>query len=143
VTFAEQPNARRLGFVVFLIAHGTVHAGIWALPRPQGQQRPFDPSGSWLMGSEQSFAALLAIAATVLLVAGGIFLWAQVPWWRPLAVMGLAVSFVLMSLFFNPWFLPIQVVNAALIVGVLRSSWPLTSTVSKDRVSPSRVLVRP
>lgn len=143
MTFTEQPKVRRFGLVVFLIAHGTVHAGIWALPRPQGQQRPFDPSGSWLMGSEQSRAALLAIAATVLLVAGGSFLWAQVTWWRPLTVIGLAVSFVLMSLFFNPWFLPIQVVNAALIVGILRWSWPLTSTASKDRATPYGVLARP
>lgn len=121
-------TVRRFGFLAFLIAHGAVHAGVWALPRPPGQERPFDPSESWLLGSQQSLATLLALSAAVLLVAAGSFLWAQFPSWRPLAVMGLAVSFVLMSLFFNPWFLPIQVVNAGLIARVLRS-WPSKATV--------------
>ena len=132
---------QRFGFVGFLIAHGIAHVGIWAFPRPSGQQRPFDPSVSWLLGSEESLAALLAIGAAVLLVAGGSLLWAGVPWWRPLAVLGLAVSFVLMSLFFNPWFLPIQVVNGGLIAGVLRGSWPATSIVVPGRsATHSRVL---
>lgn len=131
---------RRFGFVGFLIAHGAVHAGIWALPRPPGLERPFDPSESWLLGSEESLAAVLALSAAVLLVAAGSFLSAQVPWWRPLAVMGLAVSFVLMSLFFNLWFLPIQVVNAGLIVRILRS-WPLNAlVVSRGGASHSGLL---
>lgn len=43
-------------------------------------------------------------------------------------VAGLAVSLGLMILFFNPWFLPIQIVNAGL-VGILWLSWPSESMV--------------
>ena len=127
---------QRFAWIVFLMAHGIVHAGIWALPRPAGQERPFDPSQSWLSGSQQSLAAWLALCAAVLLVAAGSFLWAEVPSWRPLAVTGLAVSFLLMSLFFNPWFLPIQVLNAVLIVGLVKLWWPPKATnIRTSRVS--------
>lgn len=72
---------------------------------------------------------MLALAATVLLVAAGSFLWAQVPLWRLLAASGLVVSIGLMILYFNPSFLPIQIVNASLMVGILWSSWPSESMV--------------
>ena len=147
MTVSEHPKLvatmRRFGLVVFLIAHGIVHAGIWALPRPPGQERPFDPSESWLLGSQESLATWLALSTAVLLVAAGSLLWAQVPWWRHMAVTGLADSFVLMSLFFNPWFLPIQVVNAATVVVVLAGSWPSTSFVrSKGGATDPHVFAR-
>ena len=147
MTVSEHPKlvaaVRRFGFAGFLIAHGLVHAGIWALPRPPGQERPFDPSESWLLGSQHSLATFLALSAAVLLVAAGSLLWAHVPWWRPLAVTGLAISLVLMGVFFNPWFLPIQTVNAGLIVGVLAWSWPATSFVrSKGGATRSHVFAR-
>ena len=41
-----------------------------------------------------------------------------------MAVAGLAVSFVLMFLFFHPWFIPIQVINAALIIALVWLDWP-------------------
>jgi hypothetical protein len=67
--------------------------------------------------------------AGVALVAAGIGLWASAEWWRPVAVAGLAVSFGLMVLFFTPWFVPIQVLNAALIVGLLWLDWPSRAMV--------------
>jgi hypothetical protein len=48
----------------------------------------------------------------------------QAEWWRPVAVIGLAVSFALMVLYFNPWYLFIEAVNAGLIVGILWLDWP-------------------
>ena len=137
-------TARRFGLFGFLIAYGVVHAGIWVPSRPAEQQRPFDPSESWLLGSQQTLAAGLAISAAVLLIAGGTSLWAQAPWSRTLAVMGLVVSVVLMSLFFNPFFLPIQGLNAGLIVRVLRGR-PDQSGLSLPEMGAlqSRVLARP
>ena len=40
----------RFVFIGFLIAHGVIHAAIWALPKPAGQQAPFDPAHSWVLG---------------------------------------------------------------------------------------------
>ena len=46
-----------------------------------------------------------------------------------MAVAGLAVSFVLMVVYFNPWFTFIEVVNAGLIVGLVWLDWPTESMV--------------
>jgi hypothetical protein len=59
----------------------------------------------------------------------GIALLAQGGWWRPTAVVGLAVSTVLLVLYFNRWYLFILAVNLALIVGIAGLDWPSTSTV--------------
>jgi hypothetical protein len=72
---------------------------------------------------------ILAITAAAFLVGAGIGLWAHADWWRTVAVVGLAVSFGLMVLFFHAWFLPIQAVNAALIVALVWLDWPSTSMV--------------
>ena len=53
----------RLLFIGFLIAHGLVHLAIWLLPRPSDQEAPFDPDHSWLLGDQQTVAALLAVTA--------------------------------------------------------------------------------
>jgi hypothetical protein len=50
-------------------------------------------------------------------------------WWRVITVTGLAVSFLLMVLFFQTWFIPIQVINAALIVALLWLDWPSEALV--------------
>lgn len=119
----------RLLFIAFLIAHGGVHVTIWATPKPKDQDVPFDPSHSWLFGRQRALAMVLALAAAGLLVAAGIGLWADAAWWRAVAVVGLAGSFGLMILFFNPWFLFIEAVNAGLIVGLLWLDWPSKAMV--------------
>jgi len=119
----------RFLFIAFLLAHSGIHAAIWATPKPKDQSVPFDPSHSWLLGSHRGLAMALALAAAGLLVAAGIGLWAHAPWWRSVALAGLGVSFGLMVLYFNPWFLFIQAVNAALIVGLLWLAWPSKTMV--------------
>jgi hypothetical protein len=119
----------RFLFIAFLIAHGGIHVAIWATPKPKDQNVPFDASRSWLLGNQRALAMVLALAAAALLVTAGLGLWAHAGWWRPVAVMGLAVSFGLMILFFTPWVLPIQAVNAILIVALLWLDWPSRSMV--------------
>jgi hypothetical protein len=119
----------RFLFIAFLIAHGGIHVAIWATPKPKDPPPPFDPSHSWVLGDRRGVALVLALVAGVALVAAGIGLWASAEWWRPVAVAGLAVSFGLMVLFFTPWFVPIQVLNAALIVGLLWLDWPSRAMV--------------
>jgi sulfite exporter TauE/SafE len=74
-------------------------------------------------------ARVAALAATVLLIAAGLGLWADADWWRPAAVAGLATSLGLMIVYFDRWFLFIEAVNAALIVGILWLSWPSPAMV--------------
>jgi lysylphosphatidylglycerol synthetase-like protein (DUF2156 family) len=119
----------RFLFIAFLIAHGGIHAAIWATPRSKDQNVAFEASHSWLLGNQRGLAMALALVAAVLLVAAGIGLWADAGWWRLVTVAGLATSFGLMVLYFHPWFLFIQAVNAGLIVGVLWLDWPTKSMV--------------
>lgn len=119
----------RFLFIAFLIAHAGIHAAMWATPAPKDPKAPFDAADSWLIGTQRGVALFLALAAAALLVAAGIGLWAHAEWWRPVAVGGLAVSFGLMVLYFNPWFLFIQAVNAGLLVGLIWLDWPSNTMV--------------
>ncbi|HUF59852.1 MAG TPA: hypothetical protein VMR89_10300 [Actinomycetota bacterium] len=119
----------RFIFIGFLIAHGLVHLAIWLMPKPADQNAPFDPDRSWLLGDQRTVAMLLAVTAAVLLVAGGLGLWGHAGWWRSVTAVGLAASFSLMVVYFNPWYLFIEGVNAALIVGIVWLTWPSKTMV--------------
>lgn len=119
----------RFVFIGFLIAHGLVHLAIWLMPMPAGQKAPFDPDHSWLLGDRKTVAVLLAVTAAVLLVGAGLGLWATAGWWRGIAVVGLVTSFSLMVAYFTPWYLFIEGVNAALIVGIVWLTWPSKTMV--------------
>jgi hypothetical protein len=117
----------RFLFIAFLIVHAGIHLAIWlSPPRPDAA---FDPNSSWLLGSQRGLAVTLAVIAAALLVVGGVGLWMEGSWWRVISVTGLAVSFLLMVLFFQTWFIPIQVINAALIVALLWLDWPSEAMV--------------
>jgi hypothetical protein len=119
----------RVLFIGFLIAHGLVHLAIWSIPTPADQKAPFEPDHSWLLGDRKTVAALLAVTAAVLLVGAGLGLWASAGWWRSVAVVGLLTSFGLMVVYFNHWYLFIEGVNAALIVGIVWLAWPSKAMV--------------
>jgi len=114
----------RLIFIAFLLAHSLIHVAIWATPAASAPDAPFDASESWLLGSQRSLAMIVALAAAGLLATAGVGLWAHADWWRVIAVIGLGVSLGLMILWFNPWFTPIEIVNASLIVGITLYAWP-------------------
>ena len=118
-TDGELATMWRIVFIAFFLAHGGIHLAIWATPTPKEANVPFDPTQSWLVGSQRGLAMLLALAAAGFLVAAGVGLWIGGPWWRTIAVAGLASSLVLMILFSHTWFLPIQVVNAGLLIRLL------------------------
>lgn len=117
----------RVLFIAFLMAHGGVHLAIWL--SPIDANAPFNANRSWLFGDRRGAAITLALVAAAFLVAAGVGLWIGGPWWRPIAIAGLSVSFLLMVLFFHPWFIPIQVINAGLIVALLWLDWPSEAMV--------------
>jgi hypothetical protein len=118
-------------FIAFLVAHGLVHLFMWVwVPKPEpGKEPPFDASYSWLLGNQKGVAATVAMATAAILIVAGIALWAEADWWRAAAVLGLAVSFGLMVVYFTPWFLFIEGVNAALFVSIVSLSWPSKTMV--------------
>ena len=117
----------RVLLVAFLIAHGGVHLAIWLSPaKPEA---PFLASHSWLVGNQRGLAVGFAVVAASLLVAGGVGLWMGGSWWRFVGLTGLVASFLAMILFFHPWFIPIQVINAGLIFALLLQDWPTQAMV--------------
>ncbi|HET6790008.1 MAG TPA: hypothetical protein VFI35_00295 [Actinomycetota bacterium] len=46
-----------------------------------------------------------------------------------MAVVGLATSLGLMVVYFNPWYLFIEAINAALILGIVWLAWPTKTMV--------------
>jgi hypothetical protein len=119
----------RVLFIAFLLVHAAIHLAIWATPAPKDPNAPVDARHSWLLGDQRAAAAVLAVVAAVLLAAVGIGLWAHAGWWRPVAAVGLAVSFGLMVLYFHPWFLFIQVVDAGLVGAIVWLDWPSAAMV--------------
>jgi hypothetical protein len=121
----------RFLFIAFLGAHGLVHLVMWVwVPKSQaGREASFDASYSWLLGSQKGVAATVSLATAAILIVAGIGLWAQADWWRAAAVVGLAASFGLMVVYFNPWFLFIEGVNTALFVSIVWLSWPSKTMV--------------
>lgn len=96
----------RLIFVAFLVAHGLVHIGVWAMPKPaDGKEPPFDPAHSWLLGDARTLAISLAAVSAALFVIAALGLLGHADWWRAMAVVASGVSLGLMTLFFNPWLL--------------------------------------
>ena len=117
----------RFASIAFLIAHGAIHLAIWA--PPPNPEAPFDVNRSWMLGSQRNLALGLALIAGATLMAAGIGLWVEAGWWRPVAVAGLAGSLVLMTVFFHPWFLPIQLVNTGLLASLIWLDWPTSALV--------------
>jgi hypothetical protein len=68
----------------FLIAHGLVHLAVWATPMDESAS--FYPSHSWLLGSAKGLSVVIAALATVILVSGGVALFAHAGVWRPLVI---------------------------------------------------------
>jgi hypothetical protein len=107
----------------FLVAHGLVHLAVWLAPRAADAKGP-DPSHSWLFGSAKGFGVAVAATVAVILVAGGIALFAHAGAWRPITVVGLAGSLLLDIIYFSPWFSFISVVNGAFLFGLVWANWP-------------------
>jgi hypothetical protein len=115
----------RFVLLAFLVAHGLVHIGVWAMPKPaDGQRPPFDPAHSWLLGDARTLAISLAVASAALFAIAALGLSGHADWWRAMAVVASGVSLGLMTLFFNPWLLAGWGLSAALIAGIAWFSWP-------------------
>lgn len=115
----------RFLFIAFFLAHAGIHAAIWVTPAAKAPNAPFNAGHSWLLGDQRVLALVLARPG-----GGGI----------PDAGRDRAVGARRMvaahrgdragglvradGRVLHPWFLFIQTVNAALIVGILWLDWP-------------------
>jgi hypothetical protein len=122
---------------LFLLAHGLIHAAIWATPRPTDPKAaPFDASGSWLLdefgigqAGTRTISVVLALVAAAGFVATGLGVLLGVGWWRPLGIVAAVVSLLLLLVYFNRWLLLGVAIDVGIIAALLVADWP-----SKDMI---------
>lgn len=118
--------------VVFLVAHGLLHLGIW-LPKPapgDGKQPPFEPDHSAVLtrvmpeARTHRVAIVLAWVSAVAYVLAGVAVAVDVAA-APVAVFAAVSGLLLKALFFHPWLS----IGVLLDLGVLSSAlfgWPVS-----------------
>lgn len=106
-----------------LIGHGWVHGVMWALPYSEEAMAdlPMDPSRSWLVGEQRAFALGLALVTAAAFVAAAVAYIAGAGWWPPAAISASALSIVLMTLFYSPWWFVGFAIDAVVLVAAFRS----------------------
>jgi hypothetical protein len=118
----------RIAVIAFLLAHGIVHVGVWAMPKAAAEKpAPFDPAHSWALTaarvdstSMRSASVTLASLAAVLFGAAAFALAIDAAMWAGLAAAGALLGLTLKALWFNPWLS----LGVALDLGVLVAvSW--------------------
>jgi len=118
----------------FFVAHGLVHAAVWAIPPKEGGM-PFDPKHSWALSalglgqSARSLAVTSAVLATAAFVVVGIGVWAGQGWWRPLAIGSAAGSFALMVLYFHPWLSMGVLLDVGILSALVWTTWPWATVI--------------
>lgn len=120
----------RLLLAGFFVAHGWIHAAIYALPPDPDKPPPFDVKHSWALGAAHvaehpahTLALWFAWITTALFVVSGIVLLADSEAWIPVAAAGATAGLLLKGLFYNRWL----TAGVLIDVGVLwaaYSGWP-------------------
>jgi hypothetical protein len=100
-----------------IVVHGLIIAAIWALPA--GEDAPFDPAHSWLLGDVRGVSVVLGILVALAFVATGVGVFGHLAWWPSSAIVAGFAGAVLMILWFDPWLsLGLGISVAVLVAGV-------------------------
>jgi hypothetical protein len=111
--------------VLFLVAHGLVHVGLWCTPFDPAKA-PFDPRRSWIaarLGLEKAarrVSVAFAVVAALAFVAAGIAVMAGASWAPAAAITGAVISLLLTVLCFHRWLVLNLLINAAIIAVALQ-----------------------
>jgi hypothetical protein len=100
--------------------HGFAHWQITTLwgSRPQ--------ASSWLLSSSAGLGDALWVMALLTFLAAGIGAAFHLGWWRPMAVLGAAVSLVVMVLYWDSRLWMGAAVDIGVLAGLLWLGWPST-----------------
>jgi len=115
---------------LFLIAHGLIHAAIYAAPKPADAEAPFDPGHSWALAvihvapqPVRTASTSLAWATAVLFAVSAVALLLDVVWWAPVAALAAAAGLVLKFGWFHPW-LTVAVLLDVGGLAAVAAGWP-------------------
>lgn len=111
--------------VLFLVAHGLVHVGLWCTPFDPAKA-PFDPRRSWIaarLGLEKAarrLSVVFAVGAAVAFVAAGSAVMTGASWAPAAAIAGAVISLLLTVLYFHRWLALNVLINAGIIALALQ-----------------------
>ncbi len=104
-------------FGALVIVHGLITAAIWAVPA--GDDAPFDPSHSWLLGDGRGVSVVFGMLVALAFIATGAGVLGHLAWWPGSAVVAGLAGAVLMVLWFDPWLtLGLGISVAVLVAGI-------------------------
>jgi hypothetical protein len=120
----------RVLLAAFLIAHGLIHGGIYAVPKPPDEKAPFDPGHSWVLaglgvavGPARRTATLLAWLTAGLFALAGALLLGGAGGWAAAAVAAAAAGLVLKLGYFHAW-LSLGVLLDLGVLTAVGAGWP-------------------
>jgi hypothetical protein len=126
--------AVRLGIGALLLVHGFAH---WYVT--SGWQAGV-PASSWLIGAGRSAEGLatgLWVASLLAFIVAGVAVVAHHAWRRPLLIAAAGVSLLTLAMFWQPNLVLGALVDAALLVLLLRAPWPTWRWAPQRRATPS------
>jgi hypothetical protein len=116
--------------IAFVIAHGVVHAAVWATPKDPDKPAPFDPSHSWALAAghvaaapTRSASVVLAWVSAVLYTLAGVSVAVDAANWMVLATLAAIVGLALKGVWFNRWLSLGVLLDVAVLVAVAQG-WP-------------------
>ncbi|MDQ3662096.1 MAG: hypothetical protein M3454_13780 [Actinomycetota bacterium] len=120
----------RLLLAGFLIAHGLIHAAIYAIPKDPDKPAPFDPSHSWAFAAvhvaerpARTFGVRVPWLTALLFAGAGIALLVHSSVWVSIAVCAAAIGLLLKGLFFHPWLILGVLIDIG-VVWAATAGWP-------------------
>ncbi|MGH2826182.1 MAG: hypothetical protein ACRDKF_04345 [Actinomycetota bacterium] len=124
----------RLLLAGFLIAHGLIHAAIYAIPKDPDKPAPFDPNNSWAFAAvhvaerpARIFGMRVSWLTALLFTGAGIALLVHSSLWVSIAVCAAVLGLLLKGLFFHPWLI-IGVLIDIGFVWAATAGWPASLT---------------
>jgi hypothetical protein len=124
---------------VFLIAHGLVHAGLFAAPDPNDPESSpgaffTSTARSWFFNRIETVAVtvqrtgiILAVLSTLGFVIAGVGILgvpAVSEIWQAMSVISAAVSLLLLIIFWHPWLVVGVLIDLLVFLSVLFLHWP-------------------
>ena len=117
--------------VIFLVAHGLVHAAIWLTRPDPANPPPFQPDRSALLTVNgvpstmvHQTSVVLAVGSAALYVLGGALVAFDAPGAAVVVGAAALVGLTLKALFFHPW-LSIGIMIDAAVLAAVCTGWPV------------------
>lgn len=104
----------RLLFAALLFGHGWAQGVVWALPYSTEalSDLPMNPAHSWLFGDSRELGLGLALAAALAFMVAAVAFLAGAGWWPQATLAAAALSTLLLTVFFSPWWVLGYLINA-------------------------------